>query len=359
MLSVLITGSRAEDAGVTEEEFVAACERVGKWLYGKHKIIVAATLANYADHHAFNGALAAFNLRASASNARFDIELFSAKHDETSKAQMNPMLEGLEALTSKGVSGILIHRKGNDAEAWQEAIEASDIVLVLGGNKRPITIYTMALRARKPVLGATWLGGVGKRVMIELRQVYQLVGITEDHTYVLNEASDGDHKRGAFLTLLQAVVDRNPWAASHASTSRLTFLALVVLGLLWIILFGLAHGLTPIPVEKWYYWPAPLCMIAGMIGGAGRTLLSRPTPTQNVSASIMLNSGAGLAAGLSIATFIAMVVASVIYGPKNEAGIPYMTFVFVLGAGLSAAVGLWGLEALERIAKVAEKLPHH
>lgn len=344
---------------MTEADFVAACERIGKWLYGEHKIVVAATLADNADHHAFNGAMAAYVQHASTNTTLFNIELFSAKYDESNMAQKNPMLNTLEELKSKGVAGILIHRKSNDAEAWQEAIEASDIVLVLGGKARPITIYSMALRSRKPVLGATWLGGVGKKVMIELKQVYQLVGITEDHTHALTERHDGEQKRSAFLLLLQTVVDRNPWAVSHASTARLTFLALTALALLWVALFGLAHGLTPIPVEKWYYWPAPLCMIAGMIGGAGRTLLARPTPTQNVSASIMLNAGAGLAAGLSIATFIAMVVASVMYGPKNSDGTPYMTFVFVLGAGLSAAVGLWGLEALEKIANVAEKLPHH
>ena len=356
MVNVLIAGSYIESPTVTLDEFKSACEKVGQWLHKNDcKILVAATLPDYADHYILAGAISEFRRSNTQKSKILNVELFSATGDQTRQARKNLIFDQLFELQ---VSGVKINRfrEPDYIIAFQNAIKAADIIILIGGGSNTSNIYTQALEMGKPIIGLSRFGGVGARAMNELRLVYKLAGISENDIYFLDQSVYGEEYLISLFHLLQNICDRNPWKKRETWRILPFFLMIGAVIALAVTVIVAVNKIPPPWGGRLFTWLFPIGALGGLIGGLFKVPYKLGL-TNSFKYEILKHSGSGISLGFLSSSVIALIVSSIIDSSNLKDDMFVFTNIYLISACLSTLIGFLGFYKLPAIAELVERLP--
>lgn len=344
MLSILFVGS-LDEASPNFDDFLEFCQKLGAGASARHKILVCGTTPRTADHSIALGAFERLDPSAVVARDLPRVTLYHTLHDESQRVK-DDLFERFKRADDK-ISAVKVFH--HEAAAFQEAVEDCDIVTMIGGGSTSAGLVEIAIRQQKPVLGFSAFEGTGRKANLELRRVYQLLGISDAQAEILQTRQMDDQRCSTYLDLVSHVHKTNPWSSKRAF-KRGARLVAILAGLALLCGGCMLSTALGLPAFKGMKFVALYisCVAAGLAGGYAAFIKQLGTPGDILLARAIPASGQGVAIGLSFAIFAQTILGFVL---TQEEVISDMSFarLIVAFSGMTFAVAAFGVKGLKTI----------
>lgn len=355
MLSILFVGSLHEDSP-DYDEFLQFCRNLGSGVSAQHKILICGTTPRTADHSIAQGAFERLDRAETMLRNCPRVTLYHTENDESQRVRDNELFDRFR---NRGdpVSGIKYFSAENDYKAFRQAVSDSDIVTLIGGGEKSADLVDIAIENQKPVLGFTSFGGTGQKANVELRRVYQLLGISDDKAVILQARKMDEYACSSYLDLVTYVHKSNPWSSKNiirrgaVLVSVLVALALVSVGCM------LTSALDGFPRKSFEFIALyASCIAMGLFGAYVVFLKQLHTPGDLLLTRALPATGQGTAIGFGIAAFAQMIIGHVL---SQDAIVNDLSFAKLIGLSslVTFAVAAFGIRGLKKIEDVLGNLP--
>lgn len=352
MLSILFVGS-LDEASPHFDNFLEFCQKLGAGASARHKILICGTTPRTADHSIALGAFERLGPPVVVTRDLPRITLYHTENDESQRVQ-DKLFERFQNADDK-LSTIKPFRY--ETVAFQQAVEDCDIVTMIGGGTTSAALVDIAIRQQKPVLGFSAFEGSGREANLELRRVYQLLGITDAQAQILQTRQMDDQRCATYLDLVSHVHKTNPWSSKRAFKRGVRLVGILA-GLALLCggcMLSTALGLLTFKGIKFVALYIS-CVAAGLAGGYAAFIKQLDTPGDILLARAIPASGQGVAIGLSFAIFAQTILGFVF---TQEEVISDMSFarLIVAFSGMTFAVAAFGVKGLKTIGDVLSNRP--
>lgn len=352
MLSILFVGSLPEDSR-DYDEFLQFCRNLGSGVSVQHKILVCGTTPRTADHSIAQGAFERLRSLGTIPQHCPRVTLYHTEEDESQKTRDNELFDRFRDRNDP-VSGLKIFTA--EYTAFRQAVSDSDIVTLIGGGEKSADLVDIAIENQKPVLGFTSFEGTGRKANVELRRVYQLLGISDEKAAILGATRMDEYACSSYLDLVTYVHRSNPWSSKNVIRRGAVLVAVLAALALVSVMSMLTSALDGFPRESYEFLALyASCIAMGLFGAYIAFLKQLDTPGDLLLTRALPATGQGTAIGFAVAGFAQMIIGHVL---SQDAIANDLSFAKLIGLSsiMTFAVAAFGIRGLKKIEDVLGNL---